>query len=239
MSKWKQQKLSFNDRKISFITILEDIDMEKEEKRNEITEPLPTPKYMDMKRKKISAKEGYELIKRNKSVKDWARATPPTNPPPIIQKEPSISVEEEEEIKKLEEPAEIDIEKGQRLAECMAKQTAFWTQNICASLVEVIYTKMEARVREDWEIVANREVDMMMDRLGQEKDVTISSILEEEAELENIFIFIRCEGSVKYQSRVGDQEELGMEEWRPMEDMVGMEYEAWSMRHGCRKSLKV
>ena len=93
--------------------------------------------------------------------------------------------------------------------------------------MEGIYTEMEARGREGWEIAANRAVDMMMDRLGQEKDVTISSILEEEAELENIFIFIRCEGSVKYQSRVGDQEELGMEEWRPMEDMVGMEYEAW------------
>ena len=221
MSKWKQQKLSFTDSKISFITILED--MEKEE--NEITEPLPPPKYIDMKRKKISVKEGYKLAKGNKSIKNWVRATPPTNPPPIIQKEPYISVEEEEENKKLEEPDSLDMEKSQRLAECRAKQTAFLTQNICASLVEGMYTEMEARMREDWEIVANKGVDMMMDKLGQVKDVTFSSILEEEAELENIFI--RCEGEVKYQTRVGDLKECWMEEWRPMEDMIGMEYEVW------------
>ena len=154
-----------------------------------------------MKRKKISAKEGYKLAKKNRSVKEWVQATPPVKPPPIILEEPSISVDEEEESKNLEEPDRLDLQRGQRLAECRAKQTAFITQMICASLMEDIHTEMEARVREDWEIAANRELDMLMDRLGQERDVTIASIVEEETVLD--VIYRRCEGGAKYQSRVG------------------------------------
>ena len=201
------------------------------EKENEITKPLPPPTYINMKRRKISAKEGYKLAKRNKSVRDWAIATPqtpPTNPPSMFQKEPSISVEEEEELKMLEEPAEVDMLKGQRLAECKAKKITFQTKTICANLVEELVAEMKAGGSEDWEVIANQEMDRMMDRLGQERNVIIpSSILEEEAELE--MISRRCEGGTKleFQSRLGVKEELEMEEWRPLEDMDGMEYEEW------------
>ena len=165
-----------------------------------------------------------ELAKCNQSVREWARISPPS----ALQNKTSISIseEEEEELNKMEEPVALDLVRGQRLAQCRAKQTAFVTQNICAILVEAVYTEMEARVREDWEVVANKEVDMMMDKMGHTVDVAITTILEEEAELEMIWSELTGY-AVEARFKSGGQDGSWMEEWRPGDDVEGIEYEDW------------
>jgi hypothetical protein len=127
--KWKQQKLSFTDQSITFKNIFPFVH-DTQDILNTVTQLIPSTQsteapstiYVNRKRGEISVKEGKELAKTNKSMKDW-----------LLQKTKPLQLSSVQED---DEAMEVDLAKVQRLAKCKARQTEHLNKALCASLVE-------------------------------------------------------------------------------------------------------